>query len=198
MIKYKHPIDAYHRSTSIRRIGQHEAGHYIAARVLGFKVGSISLTITDLLGGHSAGSEITPACPLSGDECIIDYLERRVTVLYSGALAESLSNDIIDNDYALNCIRAGGGKSDYDKARELIQLLRNIKYPNDIAEEEIQSSLDSIDSYIWNKAAEIIQAEHKIIEGIGLRLASEVQHIGEPFVLSSDELDSLPIIKERF
>lgn len=190
-------ITAYHRPM-ICRIGQHETGHYISARILGFKTGSITLTITDLLGGHSAASELVPACVLSGDQSIINYLERRVTVLYSGALAESLSKGILDNNFALKSIRSGGGLRDYDKARELIQLLRNIKSPNADMEEEIQLGLDAIDNDLWNRAAAIVEAEYMIIEGLGDRLASEIEYVGQTFTLNEADLENLPVIRERF
>lgn len=191
------PIASYHRR-DICRIGQHEAGHYIVARVLGFRTGSISLTITDLSGGHRAGSEIIPACALSGDESIVDYLERRVIVLYSGALAESISNGQLDNDSALKSIRTGGGMRDYDKARELIQLIRNLKYQSAATEEEIQNGLDLIDNELWNRAAAIVETEHLLIVGLGSRLASEMNFVGQSFTLSEEELESLPSIQERF
>lgn len=197
MNEYRQPIDSYHRPM-ICRIGQHEVGHYIVAKILGFKTGAITLQITDLLGGHRAGSEIVPACALSGDQSIIDYLERRVTVLYSGALAESLSSGKLDNEYALNSMRTGGAMRDYDKGRELIQLIRNVKFTTAIDTEEIQAGLDLIDRELWNRAASIVEAEHLIIEGLGSRLASEINHVGQLFTLSEAELDSLPSIQERF
>ncbi len=197
MKKHQQPIDSYYHPM-ICRIGQHEVGHYIVAKILGFKTGAITLTITDLLGGHNAGSEIVPACALSGDQNIIDYLERRVTVLYSGALAESISKGQLNNDYALNSLRTGGAMRDYDKARELIQLIRNLKYPSAITEEEIQVNLNFIDNELWNRAATMIEAEYLIIEGLGARLALEMKYVGQPFTLSEIELETLPAIRDRF
>lgn len=197
MKKYRQEIPSSHRP-AIRRIGQHEVGHYIVARILGFKTGSITLTITDLLGGHRAGSEIVPSCALSGNQEIINYLERRVTVLYSGAHAESLSNGQLNNEYALECVRSGGGVRDYDKVRELIQLIRNLKYPSASTEDEIQCGLSSIESALWNRAAAIVEVEHLLIEGLGDRLASEMKYVGQTFMLSEEELDSLPVIRDRF
>lgn len=197
MKKNKQEITSNYRQM-IRRIGQHEVGHFIVARVLGFKTGSITLTITDLLGGHRAGSEIIPSCALSGDQEIIDYLERRVTVLYSGAHAESLFEGQLNNEHALQCVQSGGGVRDYDKVRELIQLIRNLKYPSATTEYEIQSSLSSIENELWNRAAAIVETEHLLIEGLGDRLASEMKYVGETFTLSEEELDSLPVIRDRF
>lgn len=190
------PIDFCDRS-HIKRIGQHEVGHYIVARILGFQVGDISLTITDLVGGHIAGSEIELAMGLTTVESIIDYLENRVIVLYAGALAESLTKGRIDNE-AAESIRLDGGKNDNDKARELIRLIRNIRFSDAQTEDEIKKGLDYIHNELWNKATNIVANDHKIIEGLGSRLASEITHTRKKFTLTTKEINLLPAIQARF
>jgi hypothetical protein len=193
----KRPIDPHHRRTLIP-IAQHEVGHYIAARVLGFKTGAISLVVFDFTGAHRGGAEIIPCCGLRDVRSIDDYLERRITVLYSGALAESLSKGQVDNNYAINAMRHGGSQNDYAKARELIQTLRNIRFPDTITEEEVQKNLDVIGNQLWNKAAGIVLAESAIIEGLGDRLAGDIKYTNELVTLSDEELEALPIIRDRF
>ncbi|MCR4313473.1 MAG: hypothetical protein NUV58_04450 [Candidatus Roizmanbacteria bacterium] len=190
------PIDCCDRS-HITRIGQHEVGHYIVARILGFQAGDISLTITDLVGGHIAGSEIELAMGLTTVESIIDYLENRVIVLYAGALAESLTKGRVDNK-AAESIRLDGGKDDDAKARELIRLLRNIKFSDAQTEDEIQKGLYCICDKLWDQAANIVKKDHEIIEGLGSRLASEITHTGKTFILTEGEIKSLPAIQARF
>lgn len=197
MNKHKQQIAPYHRP-AIRRVAQHEVGHYVVARALGFKTGSITLTITDLVGGHRASSEIIPSCALEDIQAIIDYLERRATVLYSGVLAESLSNGKLNNDSALKSLRTGGGVRDYDKVRELIQLIRNLKHPSSTTEVEIQNELDLIDNDLWNRAAAIVEAEHLIVDGLGDRLASEIKFVDETFTLGKEAIEALPVIRDRF
>jgi hypothetical protein len=183
-------IDASYRHR-IREIGQHEAGHYMAARHARFKAGGITLTIIDNKGGHKAGSEIAPACSLQGDLDITSYLERRVTVLYAGALAESLLNGSVRNDLALKCVRFEGGIRDYDKARELIHLIRNIKFATAITEDDIQAGLDSIDKELWSRATRIVENEHEMIKALGSRLASEFTYVGQTVTLSENVLDKI-------
>lgn len=187
-----------HYRKSLVPIGQHEVGHYITARVLGFKTGAITLVIHDLNGAHCGGTEIVPCCGLRNLQSIEDYLERRITVLYAGALAESLSKGKIDNNYAINLMRHGGSQNDYAKARELIQTLRNIRFPDTIAEEDVQKELDVLDNQLWNKAADIVLAESAIIEGLGNRLAGDIKHTNELVTLSAAELEVLPVIRDRF
>lgn len=163
--QYPQPIGSFHRPM-VRRVAQHEVGHYAVAKVLGFGTGSIDLTIFDLNGGHQAGSEIYPSCALRDMQGIDDYLERRITVLYAGALAETLNKGTLNNDDAIKSLRAGGGVRDFDKARELIQLLRSIRFPDSANDDQINIELNDIDNKLWNRAAEIVQAECEIIEGI--------------------------------
>jgi hypothetical protein len=193
----KYPIEPYHRR-KLLPIAQHEVGHYITARVLGFKTGAISLVVFDFNGAHQGGAEIVPCCGLRDMRSIEDYLERRITVLYSGALAESLSEGNVDNDYAINAMRQGGSQNDHAKARELIQTLRNIRFPDTATEEEIQKNLDLIDHQLWNKAADIVLAESVIIEGLGQRLAGDIRYTNESVTLSAEELEALPVIRDRF
>jgi hypothetical protein len=183
---------------NVSRIGQHEAAHHVIARIFGLGVGEISVTITDSRGGHIAGHKTTLATPVTTVDQIVDYLEKRVIVLYSGSLGESLTNGKINNELALATLRDGGGRNDYDKARELIQLMRNITCPNAIKEDEIQAGLTAIDSDLWNRAAVYVEAEHAIIVGLGRNLTSRLEFFGEPAILPLDEIDAMPAIQERF
>jgi hypothetical protein len=114
----------------ILRTAQHEAGHYVASRVLGFGVGKLSLRFTDYQGGHSGGSEITLARPLRTLEDTTNYLEDRVIVLYAGAVAEALQDDDIDGAIVSSSLQTGGGARDFKKIEELVNLIRNIKFPD--------------------------------------------------------------------
>jgi len=180
----------------IRRIAKHEAGHYIVARVLGFGVGSISITITEG-AGHNAGSEIVPACPLSGDQAITGYLERRITVLYAGVLAESISVGGLD-EHKANASLLTSGSRDFDKARELTHLLRNIRYPGADTEETIQQGLNDIREMLWRRAVEIVTAERSIIENLGSALAQRVTHFSRRFDLTDAELAEMPAMRKHF
>jgi hypothetical protein len=193
----KQLISPEYRSTTCMRIGQHEAGHYIAARLSGFKPGAISVTITDLYDGHNASSEAITACALSDKQSIIDFLNRRVIVLYSGVLAESLVDGIVVEKIAHESLTSKGGIRDQDKAKELLQLLRNIEYPEAVGDSVIQAGLTTINKKLWDKATILVQEEHVIIEGISKRLISEIKYTNTTCKLSESEIDNMPAIKQR-
>jgi len=121
------PIDPYVRK-KIEPICCHEAGHYIIARVLGFKVSDIRAEITGIPNGHDAYAKVELANELSSKDKIISYLEKRTQILFAGPLSQALSDGKINNDEAIKSLE-NEGKSDHEKSREFIHLLRNIKIP---------------------------------------------------------------------
>lgn len=191
-------IPPNYRMSEVLPIAKHELGHYIVARVLGFRTGSISITIFDFNGGHAGNSVIVPSQPLKCDESIMDYLERRVTVLYAGSLGQTLTKGIINNEEAIEIARKRGGKSDWDKARELVQLWRNLRYPEDLEEAEVQKRLTELDEKAWNRAAEILVVEQDLIEGIAERLAMDAKYLHRPATLTEEDLKQIPKLRERF
>lgn len=121
------------------RVGRHEAGHYVVARALGFRVGGLSIKFIDYTGAYCAGSEVNLATNLQTIPEISEYLRRRVKVLYVGVLSEAMVNGEIDGDKALEyiCTRDKDGHS---KIRELVSALRSIEHGETQADSEANSS----------------------------------------------------------
>ena len=147
--------------------------------------------------GHAAGSEIEPAQATTSLEEVLAYLERRVQVLYAGSLGQSLDQCKVNNEAALEIINKYG-TDDYSKVRELIHLIRNIKYPNDESEEERQKHLTEIENPLWDQAAALVEANHDLIEILADTLASEVKEINKEARLTKETIDRLPAIATRF
>jgi hypothetical protein len=181
--------------TQALQIARHECGHYIAARVLGFKTGFCSIQL-DFPNGHRGESEIILRASLRTSEDLRSYIERRVQVLYAGTLAEALEGSEINNNKALELIKVGGDQ-DHAKVRELVNLLRNHLFP-DTPLESTQNELDQIDQDLWNRATELVLREREIIQGLAARLASEVKGFSVRAELSVNELDKLPALVKRF
>jgi hypothetical protein len=192
------PINTHYRINTIRPLGYHEAGHYVVARVLGFKTGSLKLQVIDMNGGHIGGSVLQPRRALSNVDEILDYLEDRIQVLYAGALAQSLSNGKIDDKVAVSVLEEGGGQTDFAKVRELLHIIRNIRFPNAKDEAEAQSGLDKINDDLWGRTIALVEKDHQLICGLGGRLASELKVIGQEFEISEAEIETLRSIQQRF
>jgi hypothetical protein len=115
-------------------VARHECGHYVAARVLGFKATKLTLTLL-LPIGHLGGSAIHLHQKLDTKEQILEFLDRRAQILCAGVMAEATSNGVVDNVNAVKLMESGGGADqDYGKYREVVYLMRNIKY-GDTADE---------------------------------------------------------------
>jgi hypothetical protein len=192
-----HPITIVDRNR-VFAVAQHECGHYIAARALGFQPGKLAITML-VPYGHRGESEQTLHRSLQEDE-ILDFLEKRAQVLCAGVIAEATSpTGVYDNDAAVKLLREGGGADrDYAKYKEIIYLMRNIMHGDTTDETEIKEQLDGIDNTIWNKSAERVATEYRHIDGLARRLASEVKQFNVKAGLTRSELANLPALAQRF
>lgn len=177
-------------------IAKHEFGHYIVAKKLKFNTGKLSLTIF-LPDGHRGTSEIEPATPLNTIKDTKTYIENRVSVLYAGSLAETLSEGEVNQNYANDVLKTVATQ-DYAKARELIHLLRSLEYGLPSSEEIGNAQLKTISDRVWEKAVKIIRREHELIEKLAEKLASRITSSGVEVVLTKDEIESDPDFKARF
>lgn len=182
----------------IGRAARHECGHYVAARILGLRTGAMTLVIGNEYGTHEGNAEIILAQPLYDVLGVVEYLEKRIVVLYAGAYAETLSNGHIDGGQACDSLTSGPAMRDYDKIRELIQLLRNLEAPKSVTESDQQSDLKTIADTLANKAAQLVLQESKIIEELGSRLALGITEFGRTSALTESELAVIQILVDRF
>lgn len=183
----------------IIKICNHEAGHYIASRELKFFTGGINVNITSFQS-HSAGAGIEPWSPnIDSVDKIVEYLERRAKVLYAGVIAEATDRKgKYDSDFALNEWRNGGGKDDYSKIRELVQTLRNIKYPDVINPDDVQKGLDEIDTEMIQNAGKIVMERLDLIQGVGESIYRKIKKYNVNYELSEDEINNIPKIRELY
>src|ERR1700690_399531 len=185
-------IDSYKKQQLVK-IGRHEVAHYIIAKKLGFETGSISLEVTHIPEGHLAGAEITLFKNLDSIENVTSYIKRRVVILYAGVLGESLEKGIVNEKYACDELNKGAA-NDFAKCRELLQILNNIT-SSASSKEEANANLQSINNELWSEAIKLVQEAQEAIEGLGSRLAFEIDKIGEKVVLENREIEELPAIK---
>ncbi len=179
----------------IRRVSQHEVGHYIAARICGFKTGDLSLELTDPAGAHKGSAVIELTQPLNNDiEKTKEFIENRIIVLYTGVLAENMIHGNIDTDAAIASLKTTG-ENDFSKIRELLNLFNNIKSNNST---EAQKSLTEIEIKLWNQAIDMIKQESQLIEGVAGKFASLIKETHTEYILLAKDLEEIQNLRKRF
>jgi hypothetical protein len=105
---------------------RHECGHLLLARNLGFPTGGIQLR------EKTAGAEIDLVLSLRNIEEQLTYLEKRIQVLFAGALAESIRGGQVQGDVAFNLLDSPTASAGHDfaKIKELLRLWVGLRYPN--------------------------------------------------------------------
>lgn len=183
----------------ITKICTHEAGHYIVGRELGFKTKGIDITINKNVG-HSGNSTIELWTPsLDNIQKTKDYIEKRVQVLLAGAMSEATDkNQNYDGDYACKEWESGGAIIDYARVRELIQLLRNISFPDTKDETSVQKELNQLEQQCMIKTDQILQNRHHLILEISALLSSKVKEYDTKYKLTENEINSLESISKAY
>lgn len=191
-------IQPYDQSR-IRLICNHEAGHYIVGRELEFKTHGIKILVQPN-HGHFGEAIIEPwTAKITNFPKLINYLERRVQVLYAGAIAESMDEN---GDYnslkALKEWESGASMNDHAKIRELVQALRNIKFPNTITQPEAQKELTQLDTELIEKAGSIVSKRLELIFGVGDLLFQKVKYYDTNYELPEKEINEIRNIRKFY
>ncbi|BCX70867.1 MULTISPECIES: peptidase M41 [Pseudomonas] len=163
------------------QIANHEMGHYVVARALGFETGGVTLTVAMDLR-HKGGACITLSRSISSLQAMKAYLEDRIMVLYAGAMAQTLPcvqarEKRVDPSSAAAILNgAFGAEKDDAKIRELRQLLRNITFPDTdpASSDSVTTELKSIHDRLWLRTQEIVEALAGTITELGQALVERM------------------------
>ncbi len=154
----------------------------------------------DIFGGRSGHSEVILAGPVDSLNKVENYLEKRVKILYAGAAAEALRGMCVNQDQAIQILRGPGGATDWSRARDCIQLLRNVRFPDEGDDEEIQRQLDGLDQRLW---AETVSTVEKFADVIGQLAEMMTKRVLEPRIdpnagitISEQEIEGLSGVKK--
>lgn len=145
------------------QIANHEMGHYVVARALGFATGGVTLSVTMDLR-HQGGASITLARPISSMETLTTYLEARMMVLLAGVMGQTLASTLssgkrVDKSKAAAILKgAQGAEQDYAKVKELQHLLRNITCPDTApaSSDRIAAELQAMTDRVWGRTQKIV------------------------------------------
>jgi hypothetical protein len=121
---------------------RHECGHLFVARTLGFPTGGI-----ELWPGREAGAEIELQFSLKSIPDLLEYIEKRVQVLYAGAIAESIQGDSVRPEVAkalLDSPKAAAGH-DFAKIKELLRVWAAFAYP-DVPREQFLERVKALET----------------------------------------------------
>lgn len=146
------------------QIANHEMGHYLTARALGFATGGVSLTVTMDLR-HQGGASIMLARPITSIDAMKAHLEARMMVLLAGAMSQTLSSSHslgrhVDKAKAVAILKGVmGAEQDYAKVKELQHLLRNLTCPDTdpASSERIAAELKAITDRVWDRTQAIVE-----------------------------------------
>ncbi|MGC1470353.1 MAG: hypothetical protein WA793_13345 [Sphingorhabdus sp.] len=191
----------------VRKIAQHEIGHYIASRHFGFTTGDVTVQVSGLTGGHRGGSTIELHTPLRTITEIDDYLCRRIIILYAGALSEPIFTGApvkkigeAELHEAVRIIKdpQSGAHNDHAKIRELRYLLRNIRFPDTPASDEgpVHAELDALDKELWQRAIDVVDKYYMTISGLAGNLTDRLTEHGAEIRVTSAELEKIPAVAE--
>jgi hypothetical protein len=186
-------IDSYNKQL-LEPIARHEAGHFVVAKVLGFETEDIKFKANNF-SQNNGNCAINLNQSILNIDDLLKYCEKRVMVLYAGAIAQSLQNGIPNNDILQNIFKTNA-ISDCDKIREHIFIIRNIKYSATVEESEIQQELDIIDDELFKKTIPIVIDNNDIIKSLANQLLIRIKKYGDESILKKGILENMPMIKE--
>jgi hypothetical protein len=173
----------------------HECGHLLAARCLGFPTGGIHLSATE------AGASIDLLLSLKTIDQVLEFLERRVQVLYAGSLAESLVRKKVQDDVA-NKLLMSTAANDFAKVRELVRMSVGLKYP-EVRESTFQEKLTQVNERLYSKAAKLVEDNAGLIDDLTAFVMGEwdaaVKPLGiapQVFRISKEKIDAFLALQQ--
>lgn len=177
---------------------RHEFGHYIVAKALGFGTGNLSFKLDSLDGHHVGSSEVMVQTPTPDVTSILSYLERRILVLYSRAIAEPTLEQGLNERAAQQVLAGGGAEGDLVKIRELVAVHLNISRPDAMDDEARVTAQQELMKRLFQEAMRLVRAEHALISDLAASLAQRVTVLGTGAGLGAKDIDELDCMKRRF
>lgn len=140
-----------------------------------------------------AASTIFPSAELKTFEEVGTWVDRRLMVLFAGAMAEALNGNNVEVDAAHGILRTTA-KNDYGKIREYLRLLRNMNFSIG-TEAEMNEQLERLYFTIGEKSADLVRKYRgQIKELVGEILPTLTEKGGGTF--TKQRIEALPFIQK--
>lgn len=174
----------------IKGVCYHEAGHWVAARQLGFIVGEIRITVqkNGKLFGHSGSAKIFPRLQSNTKEDLEKYLRNRISILFSGVIAQTLCIENKCESTAGNLLSSDGA-DDYKTINELFYILRGLCYPYENSELDSKQILQ-LQKECWEHSNQVVKKHEEDIAAIALKLEGRIKSMNKEYVFNCEELAS--------
>ncbi len=174
---------------------RHEVGHWLVGVHHGFFCGNVKVVIHDS-DGHYAQAGIELECDLRSIDLVKSYLRRRISVLYAGALAESMgTSDKVNDTYAVRELEKRGAVNDHKGARELLRVLRGIEFgPRPGTDEECNKQLKKLAAELWADTKAVLEANHKVIAAATEAILMRAEAIDKEFSMRGPIIRKIPAV----
>jgi hypothetical protein len=123
------------------------------------------------LSPSEVGASIDLLLSLKTIDEVLDFIERRVQVLYAGSLAESLAQKKIQDDLA-NMLLMSTAANNFAKVRELLRMWVGLNHP-EVTESTFQEKLTQVNERLYSKAAKLVKDNAGLIIDLAVFVMGE-------------------------
>lgn len=177
-----------------KNLAYHEAGHWIVAKHLGFKVGDISLTVQMVTGINkksnfygNGSSFVYPDPYFISLDHVDDYLINRMAILIAGVTAQKIVDEMPLQEIWEKC-----GSDDNEKIKELSYILHGIRFDNnEFTADQKLDQINGLTQEAGEVARSIIEKEQKNLERVADWLAAQVKKVDKQFTFSLIEIENI-------
>lgn len=176
-----------------RQLAYHEAGHWIVAKLLGFVVGDIALTVhgeqLDKKKYHfhgSGSSHVFPGASLASMKDVDEYIIKRMAILIAGVGAQkrtdSRDTDTIWKEHAMD---------DHGKLNQLFFVLRGIRYPGQVSIEDEVKHRNELTLEVGSLVESLLEKNTNLLEEVANYLISQVKNSNQPYNFPCSDIEKV-------
>lgn len=170
---------------------KHEVGHWVVAKLLGFKTGEIRIEIISNCSsmGHFAAATIRPEPDLNSLDSLLRYIENRACILFAGVISQVLDKPDKNETTAATLLDTDGA-DDKGKVKDLLFIARGIRFSGSIQESTELDHINILQAEYWKKANELVINNEETILFISKKIAQIVSSRNKCYVFRDEELNT--------